>query len=200
MSSALVVYLALSEIASDKRAATFQTTHAFIAMRCGLSARTVQQRVKDLVAIGVMECFVPNLKSPATYTLLPVVQPLPNVQQPTPRDVQPVPNDGKPLRNVRQRSKKATLPTSKEGTQEIAKNTFSTKAAKLSPEQKNLADRIEAVLGDQWANDAGKWVERIKAAPSKAERVIAEVESASREGRINTTPAQYGEQIWKEFA
>jgi len=34
----------------------------------------------------------------------------------------------------------------------------------------------------------------------KCERVIAEVESAAREGRIKTTPARYAEQIWKEFA
>ena len=34
----------------------------------------------------------------------------------------------------------------------------------------------------------------------KCERVIAEVESAAKEGRIRTTPAQYSEQIWKEFA
>jgi hypothetical protein len=77
---------------------------------------------------------------------------------------------------------------------------FSTKASKLSNRQKELADHIEAALGVEWANDAGKWIGRIKTAPGKCERVIAEVESAAREGRIKTTPARYAEQIWKEFA
>jgi hypothetical protein len=75
-----------------------------------------------------------------------------------------------------------------------------TKANKLSTRQKELADRIEAALGGQWINDAGKWIGRIKSAPGKCERVIAEVESAVKENRINTTPAQYAEQIWREFA
>lgn len=63
-----------------------------------------------------------------------------------------------------------------------------------------MADRIESALGVQWVNDAGKWVNRIKKHFGKTERVTAEVESAMKESRIKTTPAQYAEQIWKEFA
>ena len=75
-----------------------------------------------------------------------------------------------------------------------------TKTSKLSARQKEFADRFETALGNQWTNDAGKWIKRIKSAPGKCERVIAEVESAAKEKRIKTTPAQYGQQIWKEFA
>jgi len=75
-----------------------------------------------------------------------------------------------------------------------------TKASKLSARQKEYADRFETALGNQWTNDAGKWIKRIKSAPGKCERVIAEVESAAIEKRINATPAQFAEQIWKEFA
>ena len=75
-----------------------------------------------------------------------------------------------------------------------------TTVRKLSNRQKELADRIESALGVQWTNDAGKWINRIKANFGKSERVIAEVESALKESRIKTTPAQYAEQIWKEFA
>jgi len=75
-----------------------------------------------------------------------------------------------------------------------------TTARKLLPAQKELADRIESALGVQWVNDAGKWVNRIKKHFGKTERVTAEVESAMKESRIKTTPAQYAEQIWKEFA
>jgi hypothetical protein len=77
---------------------------------------------------------------------------------------------------------------------------FSTKASKLTVRQKELADRMEAALGDQWGNDAGKWIGRIKSAPGKCERVIAEVESARREKRIKTTPAPFAEDTWKRFA
>jgi hypothetical protein len=77
---------------------------------------------------------------------------------------------------------------------------YSTKASKLSIPQREIASRIETALGDEWVNDAGKWINRIKSKLGKCERVIAEVESAAREGRIKTTPARYAEQIWKEFA
>ena len=49
----------------------------------------------------------------------------------------------------------------KAGKQESSK-AYSTKANKLSGRQKELADRMEAALGDQWVNDAGKWIGRIK--------------------------------------
>lgn len=72
-------------------------------------------------------------------------------------------------------------------------------SVKLTPRQKECADRIEAALGDQWVNDAGKWINRIKAGISKMERVVAEVESAIKEARIKTTAAQYAQSIWEEF-
>jgi hypothetical protein len=72
---------------------------------------------------------------------------------------------------------------------------------KLTPEQTEVANRMQLMLGEQW-NDANgrKWLKRCRDERLKAERVVAEVEQASRETRINTTPAQYAEQIWKEFA
>ena len=67
-----------------------------------------------------------------------------------------------------------------------------------------LALDFEAALPGQWegplAYDGGKWVNRIKVDAGKVERVLAEVVSAAKEGRIATTPGQYAEQIWKEFA
>jgi uncharacterized protein YdaU (DUF1376 family) len=69
----------------------------------------------------------------------------------------------------------------------------------LTGENKELADRLEKAVGLQWVNDAGKWINRIKSEPSKARRVVAEVESAIVEKRIKTTPAQYAEDCWKKF-
>ena len=74
------------------------------------------------------------------------------------------------------------------------------KGGKLSPRLVTLALLMEGVLGVQWANDAGKWINRLKSNPEKFERVVNEVGSASKEGRIRTTPAQYAHQIWSEFA
>ena len=88
----------------------------------------------------------------------------------------------------------------KSGEQESTKAYSTTKSAKkLSFQQWGIARRIEAALGPEWVNDAGKWINRVKSHRAKCERVIAEVELASRESRINTTPARYAEQIWKEF-
>ena len=71
--------------------------------------------------------------------------------------------------------------------------------APLSAEQREIATRFETVLNGQWVNDAGKWILRIRGVPAKCQRVVAELESALKEQRIKTTPAQYAEQIWKEF-
>lgn len=62
-----------------------------------------------------------------------------------------------------------------------------------------LVGRIESCLGVQWENDRSKWLRNIDSDHDKSARVIAEVESAIKESRIKTTPAQYAEQIWKEF-
>ena len=69
----------------------------------------------------------------------------------------------------------------------------------LTEAQKRLADWFEEALKGQWTNDAGKWVRRIVSNSGKSMRVLSELNLASCEGRIKTTPAQYAEQIWKEF-
>jgi len=69
----------------------------------------------------------------------------------------------------------------------------------LTGENKELADRFEKALGLQWVNDAGKWINRIKYETGKASRVVAEVESAIKEKRIEKTRAQFAEDTWKRF-
>lgn len=71
----------------------------------------------------------------------------------------------------------------------------------LTDPQRALAARWEIVLGLQWTNDAGKWINRLKDPKTfgKTERVLCEVESATKENRVRETPAQYAEQIWKGF-
>lgn len=85
---------------------------------------------------------------------------------------------------------------SKEGRTDKA---YSTKASKLSAWHKEIADRFESALGNEWVNDAGKWINRIKEKPLKCDRVIADVENAVKEGTVQTTPARYAEDTWKRF-
>lgn len=100
VASAIGTYGALTEIASDMQTEIFTTTHGWIAQKSGLSPRTVQARLAGLVEIGLVEISTPILKAPSTYKLLSVPQPLPNDKQPLP--------------SVRQRTKKASLPSLEE--------------------------------------------------------------------------------------
>lgn len=70
----------------------------------------------------------------------------------------------------------------------------------LTPHQLEIYCRYEKALGKKdWEKDDLKWGKRCKKETSKAVRVVAEVENAIKENRINTTPAAYAESIWKEF-
>ncbi len=57
----------------------------------------------------------------------------------------------------------------------------------------------EDTLNGEWINDAGKWVNRIKADPEKVWRVMADVQSAVKEGRVKKTPAAMAEFNWGIF-
>lgn len=86
-----------------------------------------------------------------------------------------------------------------------------TKSKKLSGRRKEVADKIEAVLGDEWVNDATKWVPRItgreastdlpgvKSEPEKVWNVAVETLDAAKAGRIKTTRAAYAEDYWKRL-
>ncbi len=144
------------------------------------------RRAKDFLAKGNFATFKPTNKgtiAKLTDTRLFKINPPKGDGQKA--DSQRTP-DGQPTTNL----------NLKAGKQESSK-AFSTKASKLSSRQKELADRFEAVLGNQWANDAGKWINRIKTDAKDCESVIGEVESAVREHRNVKTPAQFAEYFWK---
>lgn len=75
--------------------------------------------------------------------------------------------------------------------------------AEPTPEAVRLVQLLslcKEVLGEEEMKRWHKrWLDRAQAQPEKLSRVLAEVKGAAREGRIKTTPAQYAEQIWKEF-
>lgn len=100
VASAIVVYVALTEIASDEKSEEFQTTHAWISQKSGVSPRTVQDRLTGLAEIGLVVISTPALKTPSTYRLLNVTD--------APRDKQPLPN-------APQREKQSALPTLEQG-------------------------------------------------------------------------------------
>lgn len=68
--TALLVYVALSRLASDHRADTFTVSHACIAGLTGLSARTVQRQLDELQREGLIDVETPALRAPCTYRLL----------------------------------------------------------------------------------------------------------------------------------
>jgi hypothetical protein len=82
VASAIGVYVALTEIASDDEWEEFTTTHGHIAQKSGLSPRSVASRLSGLAQIGLVKISTPALKCPSTYTLLPVAQPLQSDKQP----------------------------------------------------------------------------------------------------------------------
>jgi hypothetical protein len=72
--SALGVYFALCEIASDEGSNNFRASHDKIAAKCGLSRQWVMRRLNDLEFIGLVEIFrsetSPHFKMPSAYILL----------------------------------------------------------------------------------------------------------------------------------
>jgi len=74
-----------------------------------------------------------------------------------------------------------------------------------TPKELGLLVLCEETLGVQWADSSQFWgnrvlgSDRITSDPGKVERVMNEVCSAQKEGRIKTTPAQYAMHCWKTF-
>jgi hypothetical protein len=115
--------------------------------------------------------------------------------------INPPSKDGQKTLNQRPRNEPITTNLNLKTIKPESHKAYSTKNTnKLAGGQKELADLIQELLGEQWVNDAGKWINRIKEQPRKCERVFAEVGNAIKEGRIKTTPAQYAEETWKHFA
>jgi hypothetical protein len=69
----------------------------------------------------------------------------------------------------------------------------------LTVRQGELAHYGESLLGAEWVNDAGKWVERIKAQPEKVGRVFDEVAALKRARQIRKTVAGCAEDLWGRF-
>lgn len=128
--SALGIYDALTEIASDKQSEVFETTHAYIAQMSGWSPRTVQDRLDELVEIGLIEIHTPALKAPSTIRLLAVT-------------------DWQPLLNAPQRQKKVALPTLEQGkkkelnNEEESPRTRKRETWQLLRDEKSLKDRLQ---------------------------------------------------------
>jgi hypothetical protein len=71
--SALLVYQALTEIASDMQSDIFVTTYSHIAQRAGLSARTVNRVIPTFEKLGIIAVRrnkINGVKGPSTYTVI----------------------------------------------------------------------------------------------------------------------------------
>lgn len=75
VASCCCVYVALCEIANEKESEVFQTTHAFLSLRTGFSARTVRSRVADLRDLELIRVRVSQKKrGPSTYEMLSMAE------------------------------------------------------------------------------------------------------------------------------
>jgi hypothetical protein len=135
VSSTLAVYVALTEIASDEESETFTTTHAWIALKSGLSARTVQDRLNRLSEIGLLEVSTPALKSPSKYRLLSVRQPLQNDKQPS--------------QSVRQSPEQNPLPSSEENNEQRKEELPETSRADSFDQETEFALAFDSYLGSR---------------------------------------------------
>jgi hypothetical protein len=70
VSSAIAVYVALAEKASRQGAEEFSAPHGLLMSMSGLSRRTVQRRLQDLVECGLLEIETPARKMASTFRLL----------------------------------------------------------------------------------------------------------------------------------
>lgn len=75
VASALAVYDALCEIASDasdkgREVQTFTTTHAWIQRMSGVSVSTIKKHLAVLSETGLVHVSTPGLRAPSIYTLL----------------------------------------------------------------------------------------------------------------------------------
>ena len=72
--SSLAVYLALCEVASDEQSDNFRVSMDRIGSKCGLSRRTVFDRLNDLEFIGLVDIerskTSANFRMPSSYVLL----------------------------------------------------------------------------------------------------------------------------------
>jgi hypothetical protein len=117
--TALAVYLALSEIASDAGSEEFKTTHAWIQRFSGVSVSTIKKRLSALAEIGLIEVRTPELRAASTYRLLPFGNGCPTLANGcrtiASKQGQWLANDSQqPLATSEERSEeKKTLPTAK---------------------------------------------------------------------------------------
>lgn len=72
VATALAVYDALTEIASDEMFDTFKTTHAWIQRLSGVGVSTIKKHLSVFVELGLLTVSTPTMRAPSTYTLLNV--------------------------------------------------------------------------------------------------------------------------------
>ena len=77
VATALAVYDALTEISSDERSETFDTTHAWIQRMSGVGITTIKNHLGVFSELGLLQVSTPSIRAPSTYTLLvPASQPV----------------------------------------------------------------------------------------------------------------------------
>lgn len=175
--SALGVYDALTEIASDEESEVFETTHAHISQKSGWSPRTVQDRLPELEEIGLVVIQTPALKAPSTIRLLAIT-------------------DKQPLPNVQQRTKRGALPTVEQQQKKEEQSESLRGLALKNPQLSELMAKVREVLGPkEFGLNHRRWIERAQSDPDKLDRVLNDTRTKAREDGLDNRAA-WAETMW----
>lgn len=163
VTSALAVYDALTEIASDTGAETFTTTHAWIQRMSGVSVSTIKKHLSVFAELSLITVSTPALRAPSTYVLLSLANGCPTLA-----------NDKPALANS---SQSGPLATSEERSEENKKNIGGESAPAPLPfpwlSLADLPDELRAFAIDKLGSEA------------KANEAVAEI--VGRKLRFNDT-------------
>ena len=175
--SGLLVYVALTDLASEERKDQFERSHGEIAARAGISVRTVQARLSDLKALGLVDWEWP-LNAACRYRLLPAVG-----------------NHCRPVGNGEQQA----LPTYKELKKGETEKALRVQRVRAECEQKLVALCLELFGNESMENYGGAWRERIRRNHELVEKVLADVALLKREGKIRKDVGAAAYDLWKRW-
>ena len=163
------VYLALCEIASDEGAAQFVVTKGLLGYRAGLSTRTVQRVLPDLVRAGVLTISrnANGLKTASRYTLLSVSAPIGHGVSTSGHNVSTIGHGGGSSLADRYKEKK-----------ELKEPILAPVGAKVARSRNPVLDALVAIDGSDPAEVTGTAWSRAAKALAEIKEVCADVTPA----------------------
>lgn len=165
VATALAVYDAITEIASDAQSETFTTTHAWIQQLSGVGISTIKKHLGILSELGLVSITTPSVRAPSTYTLLSIANDCPTLANHCPS----IANEQLTLANAPQ---SAPLATSEESQKNLRRTNEETPWADLPPVLQTSAFKAA------WS-DFTRYRKEAKLRPLKPRSVVAQWQTLS---------------------